>query len=141
MTQDLASNLERTLPTAASRLAAMPKVTPEVMMIVYLDEIAGRLADMQDKLEEITSEGFLEGKQISVTDNPVFIPVFARHFSLHNAGTDSIYLLQLKAKPLSNDAPIVKDGQINLDFQTKKRRGFWLVCGSGETATVRIFTW
>ena len=141
MDSSLTTNLDKTLPAAASRLAAVPKVTPEVMMIVYLDEIAGRLAELQDQLAEVTAEGFLNGRAISVTDNPVHIPIVARHLSVQNDGADSIYMLQYKGKPLSGDAEIKKNGSLNLDFQTRKRRSFYFVCASGETATVRIFTW
>ena len=141
MEKSLTTNLDKNLPSAAGRIASMPKVTPEVMMIVYLDEIAGRLAELQDALTEVTAEGFLSGKSISVTDNPVRIPIVARHLSLYNDGADSIYILQLKGKPLAGDAEIKKNGQFSLDFQTRKARNFYLVCASGETATVRVFTW
>ena len=141
MTSNLTTNLDRTLPQAATRLQQIPKVTPEVMMIVYLDEIAGRLSELQDTLAEVTAEGVLQGVSLTVRDEPMLFPIVARHFSLKNDGSSSIYLLQNKGKPLSRDAEIKDKGEINLDFGTRRQRDFYLVCSSGETATVRIFTW
>ena len=38
---NLPTRVQEQFPAATSKLATTPKVTPEVMMIVYLDEIAG----------------------------------------------------------------------------------------------------
>jgi len=132
--------LNQKLPSAASRLSQIPKVTPEMMMIVYLDEIAGRLAELQDTWSEFLAEGDLQSRKYSVTDSPTRIFVNASYLSLHNDGSDSIYLLTEKGQPLG-ESEIKKNGSLNLDFKTKKVRMFHLVCASGETATVRTFTW
>ena len=137
---NLPTRLQEQFPAASAKIANIPKVTPEVMMIVYLDEIAGRLAELQDALAEITAEGYLKSATLPVTEEPTRVPIYARHFSLYNNGTNSIYILQHDGKPLK-EAEIKKDGHFNLDFQTKRHRDFWIVCASGGTATVRIFTW
>ena len=134
------NKLNRHLPAAAGRLANMPKVTPEMMMIVYLDEIAGRLAELQDTLSDFMAEGNLNSSIYSVTDNPVKIPTVCSNLSLHNDGANFAYLLSDKGKPMS-EAPIRSGGDLSLDFKTKKLRIFYLVCNSGETASVRVFTW
>ena len=141
MEKSLTSNLDRALPTAAGRLAALPKVTPEVMMIVYLDEIAGRLAELQDTMAEMNAEGDLKHHYLTIPSEPVRIPLLCRHFSLHNDGPNSVFVMQHPGKPFSNDASVEKDGELNLDFGTRRQRSFWLVCNATETASVKIFTW
>ena len=138
---NLTTNLDKSLPAAASRLSVMPKVTPEIMMIVYLDEIAGRLAELQEQLAEVTAEGYFQGNEHPVTDNPSPVYILAKGMTIHNDGTNSVYMLSHKGKPLSNDAEIKKNEELDLDFGTRRRRTFYLVCASGETAAVRIFTW
>lgn len=134
--------LDTLVPDAGKRLAATPKVTPEVMMIVYLDEIAGRLAELQEQLAAVTSEGRLESYELNITGSPTRLPIYARHISIHNDGTNDVYILPERGTPISgSEAPIKKSGQVSLDLQTRRPRSFWLVCNSGETATVRIFTW
>ena len=135
------SNLNQKLPEAAAKLAGMPRVTPEVMMIVYLDEIAGRLAEIQDKLDDLNQEGELNSFSLSITSRPTTIPLFCRYLSLRNDGPDSIYVFQSKMRPLSIDSQIKLNGELKLDFGTVKRRVFYIICSSGATATVRMFVW
>ena len=138
---NLPARVQEQFPAASAKIANIPKVTPEVMMIVYLDEIAGRLAELQDALTEITAEGYLQSVKLNVSDSPVRFPFSAKHFSLYNDGASAVYVLGHDGKPLSRDAELNKSGHLNIDFQTKRSRSFWFVCSSGGSATVRVFTW
>lgn len=142
MTQELSlDRLNTSLPQAAAKLAGMPKVTPEVMMIVYLDEIAGRIAELQETISDITREGELTSYSLNITASPTKIPLTCRYFSLHNDGASSIYVFQSKMKPLSRDAEIKISGELKLDFGIVRQRDFYIVCASGGSATIRIFIW
>jgi len=138
---NITQNLNNSFPEAAQKLAAIPKVTPEVMMIVYLDEIAGRLAELQDAIAEITAEGEVKGHTVAVSDRAIMIPIMAKHISIRNNGDYSIYINQDKTSPDSTTAPLRKNATINIDFMTKRPRFIYLLCASGETATVDYFTW
>ena len=137
----ITQNLTKSFPDVSSKLAAIPKVTPEVMMIVYLDEIAGRLAELQDTLAEVTTEGTLRGVALTINDRPQIIPILARHISVRNNGPNSVYVNQNKTKPGSNDAPIRINSSISIDFQTSRPRILYFICDVSETAQVDYFTW
>jgi len=136
---DLTPNLNSTLPVAATRLSKMPKVTPELMMIVYLDEIAGRLAELQEQMASMTADGYLNSAVYAVTDEPVRVAFVAMYLSLHNDGPDEVYLLNAKGKPMVTDACIKRGGEVKIDLKTKRQITYYLVCNSGETASVRFY--
>ena len=138
---NITQNLTKSFPNVSSKLAAIPKVTPEVMMIVYLDELAGRVAEVQDTLAEVLAEGTLKGVAINISDSPQIIPIIARHISIRNNGPNSVYVNQDKTKPMSGDAPIRINTALSIDFQTSRPRILYFICATGETAQVDYFTW
>ena len=122
-------------------MASIPKVTPEVMMIVYLDEIAGRLGELYELQEKQTAEGWLRSGSHSVSEEPLKFVVAGRYMSLHNEGANPFYLMQRKGKPIAGEAPIRAAGEFNLDMGTRGVRSFWMVCDAGLTTTVSSYIW
>ena len=136
---DLTTKLNTTLPSAATKLKNMPQVTPEVMMIVYLDEIAGRLAELQAQMASMTAEGYLHSAVYAATDEPIGVAFVAMYLSLHNDGPNEVYLLNARGKPMVTDACIKRGGELKIDLKTKRQVTYYLVCNTGETASVRFY--
>ena len=135
------TNLDKNLPNASARLGQIPQVTPEVMMIVYLDEIAGRQAELLEEFSKLTTDGELKSYVFNITDKPFLFVFIAKQITLHNNGTDAIYILPRKGKPSGGEASISRNGELSLDMNIRRSRKFWLVCDTGQTATVKIHTW
>ena len=120
-----------------SRSGAPP--VPEVMMIILLDEIAGRLAEQKQFLDDTVAEGRVVPATIPVTDMPVEDKL-ENWFSLHyfSDGPDGVYILSSGAKPSLLDAPIKKGEQVTIQRgQKAKYQEVWLSCLEGKTASVR----
>ena len=138
MLEQISQRLNLSLPGAAAKIQEMGKVTPEIMMIIYLDEIAGRLGELQEKL---IPQGNLQPHTLSVTDSPQSIGGQDwMSATLYNDGDYDVYLFDQYQMPrVGYDAPIKNGEGINIDFRSRVGTGKFIVCAPGESATVRIF--
>jgi len=117
-----------------SRSGAPP--VPEVMMVILLDEIAGRLAEIR---ENTVAEGRVVPATISVTDMPVKDKL-EKWFSVSyvNDGPDPAYILSSGVKPSLLDAPLKIGDQINVQRKQKaEEQEVWLSCLAGQSASCR----
>ena len=133
------------------------KVTPEVLQIIYLDEIASRLADLQATMESLElrvldvheiqkaeiTEGILEGAEINVTDQLKSVQRESGYkdkwyeMTIFSDGADDVYVSSVETrhgKPL-----IIKDtDQLKLTAKTGTKKTVWVWCKKGESATIRV---
>jgi len=116
------------------------KVTPEVFQSIMLDEIAGRLAKIQEHLEKQVASGYVVSTSVSVTDEPIEVNlgVWVKA-TLFNDGDDGVYVYNTRQMPNTRDAALKKGDSLPIDKGERTTDRFYLVCKSGETATVRIF--
>lgn len=129
--------IRKVSPNAAAKMEQLD-MPLEGQMIVYLDEIAGRLAELQEKL---IPQGSVRSLIVSVTDSPQGLGgtdwVSA---VLYNDGPDNIYLFDDYQMPrVGFDAPIKPGEGLPIDFHARIGKGKWVVCDSGESATARVF--
>ena len=116
------------------------KVTPEVFQSIMLDEIAGRLASIQDHMEKQVPAGFIVSTSVSVTDEPTEVNLGVwNKATLFNDGPDDVYVYNVRQLPDTIDAPLKKGDSLPIDKVERTTDRVYPVCLSGETATVRIF--
>lgn len=112
---------------------------PEVMMVILLDEIAGRLAEARQYQEDTIAEGRVVPATILVTDMPVKDKL-EKWFSVSyfNDGPNPAYILSSNVKPSTLDAPLNTGDQINVQRRQKaEEQEVWLSCLAGQSASVR----
>jgi hypothetical protein len=117
----------------------MGKVTPEAMMLIYLDEIAGRLGELQEKL---IPTGKMQALVLAVTDQPQLIGGSDwMSATIRNDSEDyNIYLFDDFQFPRPGyDAPIKPGEALLVDFRSRTGGWKYIVCAAGETAAARIF--
>ena len=111
---------------------------PEVLLFITLDEIAGRLGELQQHFSDMVADGLFETKTFTVGTEDVEVNHTFLGFSLFNDGTADIYVVNERGRNITNnDAPLVSGEKLSVDLKKKKHRVFWLKTLSG-TATVRM---
>lgn len=121
---------------------APPRLSPEQLMVVTLDEIAGRLADQAAK-------GVLASKNFTIGTR--WYPLIHGWISctIYNDGPDDIYIRlrndEGKDTPWAEgEAPLKSGENLILDLGARKQKTedgaptIWFICKAG-TATIRIF--
>lgn len=133
------------------------KLTPEVIQVTLLDEIASRVADLQSTMESLElrvldvhetqkakiTAGILEGAEIDVTDQlkSVLRVSGYKHkwyeLTIFNDGADGVYVSSEESKhkkPL-----LIKMGDhAKASAKTGSRRDLYVWCNNGESATIRV---
>lgn len=121
---------------------APPRLSPEQMQIVLLDEIAGRLADQ-------ISKGLMNSKSFTVGTD--WYPLIGGWVSatIYNDGDADVYI-RLRNETgqdtpwAEGEAPLKKGENLSLDLSGKKHKTeegtptIWLICQAG-TADIRVF--
>ena len=113
------------------------KVTQEVLQSILLDEIAGRLAKIQEHLEKQVPEGniFPIGLIANTTPQKIVLTFSATIF---NDGAADIYILDRNRTLDSSDQPLKVSEGLEIDHREKGQYEHWIATAAG-TATVRIF--
>ena len=120
-------------------------VTPEAMLVIYLDEIAGRLSDVHEMLEAERSEGEVTKKDISVVGGSpieydirrdIGVPFLVA--DIYNKGPNDVYVLVDRS--MGKEIILSDDEGIHIDRTKSRRKLHWLYfrCASGEQASVRV---
>lgn len=117
------------------------KVTPEVLQSILLDEIAGRLAAIQDRLDKAVPLHYVVSKIVSVTEVPteVNLGVWVKATLFNNTGSNNVYVYNTRQIADSRDAYLAAGDSLPLDKGERTTDRFYLVCAAGGTATVRIY--
>ena len=133
------------------------KVTPEALQIIYLDEIASRLAGLQATMESLELrvldvhetqkaeiiEGLLEGAEINVTDQLKSVLRESGYkdkwyeITIFNDGLNNINISSTRSKH-TRFLILKKSDQIKLTAKTGTKRTVWVWCNKGESATIRV---
>lgn len=125
--------------------AEVRPVTPDAMLVIYLDEIAGRLSDMQEMLEAERSEGEVTKKDISVTGAlPIEYDIRRDEgvefltADIYNDGPNTVYILV--DNRMGKEIIIEFNHGIRIDRIKAKKKLHWLYfrCNSGENAEVHV---
>lgn len=131
---------------------APPRLSPDQMMVYYLDEIAGRLADQ-------AGEGKLESKQFTVATTWYILETAWTAATIYNDGDSDVYIRldDMSSNPWEEgEAPLKKGESLPLrmgarlhkplpqegdSFAIPLRSGSPLLCFICQTgtATVRVF--
>lgn len=119
-----------------------PRLDPFQMMVIQLDEIAGRLADQ-------TAQGSMRSKSFTVSTD--WYPLIAgwSAVTIYNDGTASVYVRlrneQGQDTPWAEgEAPLKSGENLAIDLRGKKQASeegaptIWFICQSG-TAAMRVF--
>ena len=112
------------------------KVTPELAVFIQLDELNGRLSELTDLMEKMTSHGRRRTLKLSVTTTPQRVSFDAIGYGVYNDGTGTVY---------TDDTPNVDTGGAGLnnndmesvDLKIRQPVEFWIRTNTG-TATVRV---
>jgi len=128
------------------------KVSPEAMQIMYLDEISGKLGDIEqrllemgDGLENMRSEmtkagvGISDSFRVSATSTDTIMPLTESVISalVINDGPNGVYCAVNKSA--YGDAPLLITESIVLDLHTPGIKQLRFVCLPGQTARLRVF--
>lgn len=124
---------------AEEKLRKLERVHPDVAQTILLDELCGRLADLQNSVAKTIPQGIHQSFTVKIGDRIQRIkpttPWFS--FSLYNkVDSDTVY-------GWVNDSggtrhPIEADDTWNVNFGAAKIESIYLKCDSGESATVVI---
>lgn len=121
------------------------KVTPEVLQTVYLDEIAGRLAEMTRRMMEAEAQGIIYPLNLPVTGviQEIRCNPFWYSFTVFNDGPNPVYVDVNKdqnARLLV--APLNMGENLAVNFDKPRVKFLYAACAVGQTANIRIFaTW
>lgn len=125
-------------PTA-ERLKKLERVRPEVLQAILMDEIAGRLADLQETIAKTIPQGIHQSLTLTIEDQIQRIkpptPWFS--FSLYNKITSNTVYGWVNDKG-GNRHTIEPDDTWNVNMGAAKIESIYLKCDSGESATVLI---
>lgn len=133
------------------------KVTPEALQIIYLDEIASRLADLRATMESLElrvldvhetqkaeiTEGILEGAEINVTDQlkSVLRVSGYKHkwyeITIFNDGADDVNISSAGSKHKHLSTFKMGD-QLKISAKKGSKKTLWVWCNKGESATIRV---
>jgi hypothetical protein len=117
------------------------KVTPEVLQTILLDEIAGRLAEIYESMQEERAEGVVEPiEPISVTEEPrrvvaLFKPWF--DVTVVNDGPDDVWVMVNTEKSFEWHR-VPKDETYKVDMKRGIIKDVLLKCEPSKTASVRL---
>lgn len=145
--------LPNILPKGPLREALETKVSPEALQVMYLDEIAGKMDDLSNRMLEVgdsllaikalmpkTPEGITANSSASATetlDSLAFSPaVFS--CQINNDGPNPVFV-DINNAP-SGNAPLNAGDQIVFDMHAPKIGNLYYKCAAGQTASLRMFT-
>lgn len=119
--------------------ATKVKGMPEVLMLIYLDEIAGRLTEIYASMQK-SAVGVVEPLSVSVADKSYMVkpsnPWIS--FTAFNDGPDPVYI-NVNEKSGVLDTPLNSGDDLTVNMETAKIHRLYLQCDKGKTASVRIF--
>lgn len=122
------------------RLKKLERVHPTVINVVLLDEIAGRLSDLQETISKTIPQGIAESISITIEANKkqqVKPPTPWFNFSLYNkVGSDTVYVAVNKRG--ADPHPVEEDETYNCNMGAAKIECIYLWCDSGNSAEVKI---
>jgi hypothetical protein len=112
-------------------------------MVVLLDEIAGRLADVAERLDRAHAEGIVWSRTETATTAWGGGYGGWRVVTVYNDGSADIYLVTNREERsgtpwLEGHAPLKSGESVRLTSEKGKERNLWHITQSG-TATVRMF--
>lgn len=123
-------------------MPAPPRLTPDQMIVYYLDEIAGRLSDQ-------ISQGLMNSKFFTVGTE--WYPLIAgwSSITIFNDGDADVYprLRNDTGQDMpwaEGEAPLKKGENLAIDLRGKKQASeegspaLWFICQAG-TAAIRVF--
>ena len=116
------------------------KVTPEILQIIYLDEITGRLAEAIEKLLD-KPQGRVESQTVHVTHEGVKVmPQTGKawcQITIRNDGDDPVYISSdVFGKP---EAPLYRGEVFSYDAGGHVIHMLYLYTEKDKEATVRIW--
>jgi hypothetical protein len=133
------ARIKQVSPGAAARIEQLD-MPLDCAVFVLLDEIAGRLGEIQESMAKQIPPGMLPSRKISVTDKPQEIRGQWKAVTLKNGGASAVYYFEHETLPTSLDAELVKGDTQTIDWEEYGEHSLWLVCDSGGTATVRMWS-
>lgn len=121
---------------------APPRLTPDQMIVYYLDEIAGRLADQ-------VAQGLLSSKTFTVGTDWYPLIVGWSSCTIYNDSDADVYVrlhndTGLDTPWAEGEAPLKSGENLSIDLRGKKPKTeegtppIWFICETG-TANMRIF--
>lgn len=121
---------------------APPRLSPDQIMVYYLDEIAGRLADL-------IAQGSLSSKAFVVDTSWYPLATGWSSCTIYNDGDADVYVrlrndAGLDTPWAEGEAPLKSGENLSIDLRGKKSKAeegtpsIWFVCKEG-TANMRIF--
>jgi len=116
------------------------KVSPQVLQFILLDEIAGRLAEISEKIGVLgDAQGDIEGGEYTITSSGKFIQIPSgwRGMTIVNDGPNSVYI---STAGRGRMAPLKKGETLIISIKRRSIKNIYCWCKSGETATIRIFS-
>lgn len=117
------------------------RVRPDILQAALLDEIAGRLLEIQDSMLEERPEGITEPiEPVAVTDAQRFVLApFEPWFSvmITNDGPDSVWAVVNSEKSITPH--LIRIGEVyQVAVKTSILKDVLLYCNEHETASVRV---
>lgn len=121
------------------------KASPEAVNIILLDEIAGKLGIMLDRMQEAEQGGMLHPMTLAVT-NVLQEWICSPHWysvTVINDGPNPVYIdVNREANAQNLTTPLNITENIVVNYNKPKIEYLYLRCQPAQTATVRMFaTW
>ncbi len=125
----------------SKKLSEKAKVSPEVLQLIYQDEIAGKIGDLLDLIKSERPQGLTPQHQLTIMTYLEFMcspPWFA--FTLFNDGPDPVYMNVNRVTPINPVTPPLNKGEsLTVDMKTAKIEKLFFQTVAGQTANIRLF--
>lgn len=107
---------------------------------MYLDEIAGRMAEMQALFLSEIPEGRVKSIPWPVTErvDRIELPFDMITVTLINDGPDSLFWILHRQEEQAEWVELQLDESRTIDAKVPKIRDIWVHCDPGETAALRV---
>lgn len=121
------------------------KISPDTVSIILLDEIAGKLGVMLDRMQEAEQGGMLQSMTLIIT-NVLQEWLCTPHWysvTVINDGPNPVYIdVNRDANAVNLVTPLNVTENVVINFNKSRIEKIFLRCLPAQTATVRMFaTW
>ena len=121
------------------------KASPEVMTVILLDELAGKMGKMLQVMQESEAGGMLHPMTLTVT-NALQEWTCTPHwysFTLINGGPNAVYVdVNRDDNAVNLNTPLNNGENMVINYNKPKIEKIFLRCLPAQTAAIRIFaTW
>ena len=125
----------------SGQLPGPPRLAPEQLIFVTLQDMAGLLEELLTEQKKQRAHIPLWSLTLAVTDLPQLIPLPEGSYSIavRNDGASNVYFLPRDRALTGTEAPLKPNEDIPLPLGGFEDRRIYIVCATSGTASVRVW--